>query len=228
MSYKTNWENLGGAKRREEMPAHNIVLQAPGIPRAGIHLVWEMCTTRRDPESDQIWVKQDDWPETTWKLTPFTIKPETASHVAEHLSFVPLFYCSLAGLPFPTKSSALSVCVSPGTIHFQVLDKSPLLGPGRVPPSCNSTTFHEWWSTSKGKFKGKQLLECVYSDFRRKMCRTGSWCNLVQSRPHLNPPLNEYSTPNQKDPHPFKGLRDQRTLRRTPHSQGCPHTSLTV
>ena len=24
------------------------------------------------------------------------------------------------------------------TIHFQVLDKSPLLGPGRGPPSCNS------------------------------------------------------------------------------------------
>ena len=29
--------------------------------------------------------------------------------------------------------------VSPQTIHFQVLDKSPVSGPGRGPPSCN------WW-----------------------------------------------------------------------------------
>ena len=33
----------------------------------------------------------------------------------------------------------LSAHVSPRTIHFQVLDKSPVWGPGRGPPSCNTT-----------------------------------------------------------------------------------------
>ena len=27
-------------------------------------------TTKKNPESDSRWAKQDDWPETTWKLTP--------------------------------------------------------------------------------------------------------------------------------------------------------------
>ena len=40
---------------------------------------WPCPSPRKDPESDQIWAKQDDWPETTWKLTSITIKPETES-----------------------------------------------------------------------------------------------------------------------------------------------------
>ena len=74
-----------------------------------------------------------DNPETN----PITIKPETVSHVAEQFSWVPLPYCSPPGCPFPIKSLALSAHVSPRTIHFQVLDKSPVSGPGRGPPSCN-------------------------------------------------------------------------------------------
>ena len=35
------------------------------------------------------------------------------------------------------KSLALSAPVSPLTIHFWVLDESPLLGPGREPSPCN-------------------------------------------------------------------------------------------
>ena len=31
--------------------------------------------------------------------------------------------------------------MSPQTIHFRVLDKSPVSGPGRGPPSCNNLTF---------------------------------------------------------------------------------------
>ena len=42
-------------------------------------------------------------------------------------------------MPFPIKSLALSADVSPQTIHFRVLDKSPVSGPGRGPPSCNTT-----------------------------------------------------------------------------------------
>ena len=75
-----------------------------------------------------------DNPETN----PVTIKPETASHVAEGSSWVPLPSCSPPGCPFPIKSLALSAHVSPRTIHFRVLDKSPLLGPGGGSPSCNT------------------------------------------------------------------------------------------
>ena len=41
------------------------------------------------------------------------------------------------------KSLALSAHVSPQTIHFRVLDESPVSGPGRAPPSCNK--WRLWW-----------------------------------------------------------------------------------
>ena len=91
----------------------------------------EQCVcTRKDSESE--WLAKDN-PETN----PTTIKPETASHKAEKFSWVPLPYCSPPGRPFPIKSLALSAHVSLQTIHFWALDKSPLLGPGRGPSSCN-------------------------------------------------------------------------------------------
>ena len=60
--------------------------------------------------------------------------------MAEQFSWVPLTYFSPPGCPFPIKSLALSAHVSPQTIHFRVLDKSPVSGPGRGPPSCNKFT----------------------------------------------------------------------------------------
>ena len=60
--------------------------------------------------------------------------------MAEQFSWVPFPYCSSPGCPFPIKSLALSAHVSPQTIHFRVLDKSPVSGPGRGPPSCNRLT----------------------------------------------------------------------------------------
>ena len=74
-----------------------------------------------------------DHPETN----PITIKLETVSHAAEQFSWISLPYCSPPGYPFPIKSLALSAYVSPRTIHFRVLDKSPVSGPGRGPPSNN-------------------------------------------------------------------------------------------
>ena len=97
------------------------------------HPSWlnKASTTRKDSESE--WLAKDN-PETN----PITIKPETASHVTGLFSWVPLTCCSPPGCPFPIKYLALSAHVSPQTIHFQVLDKSPVSGPGRGPPSCNS------------------------------------------------------------------------------------------
>ena len=86
----------------------------------------KVCTTRKDSESE--WLAKDN-PETN----PITIKPETASHVAEQFSWVPLLSCSPPGCLFPLKSLALSAHVSPRTIHFRVLDKSPVSGLEGVP-----------------------------------------------------------------------------------------------
>ena len=97
------------------------------------HPSWlnKACTPRKDSESERL---AKDNPETD----PITIKPKTASHEAELFSWVPLPYCSPTGCPVPIKSLALSADVFPRTIHFRVLGKSPVSGPGRGPLSCNS------------------------------------------------------------------------------------------
>ena len=63
---------------------------------------------------------------------------------------------------FPIKSLALSAYVSPQTIHFQVLDKSPLSGPGRGAPSCNN-------------FRNQNVSSAVHSEFLlpvKYLCRS--------------------------------------------------------
>ena len=105
-----------------------------------IHLGW----TRHAPPGRNLesgWLAKDNL-----ETNPNTIKPETASHVAEQVSWVPLTYCSLPGHTFPIKFLALSAHVSPLTIHFWVLDKSPVSVPRRGPPSCNTLIclFSSW------------------------------------------------------------------------------------
>ena len=100
------------------------------------------------------WLARDS-PETN----SITIKPDIASHAAEQFSWVSLSYCSPPGCPFPIKSLALSAHVSPRTIHFRVLDKSPVSGPGRGPPSCNRST--QWASNPipRCRSRGNQNLK---------------------------------------------------------------------
>ena len=103
----------------------------PRILLSGILLGW----TRRAPPGRTLeleWLAKDN-PETN----PMTINPETASHVTEQFSWVPRPSRSPPRRSFPVKSLALSAHVSPWTIHLWVLDKSPVSGPGRGPPSCN-------------------------------------------------------------------------------------------
>ena len=97
------------------------------------HPSWlnKACTTRKDSESE--WLAKDNL-----ETNPITIKPETASHVTELFFCVPLSYCSPSGYPFPIKSLALSAHVSPRTVHFRVLDNSPVSGPGSDPSSSNN------------------------------------------------------------------------------------------
>ena len=137
----------GGPVRNRELISHHQpeefgkdqketqhVWPPPRILLSGVHLDW----TRRAPpgKTESEWLAKNNL-----ETNPITIKPKTASHVAEQFSWVPLPYCSPPGYPSPIKSLALSACVSPRTIHFRVLDKSPVSGPGRGPPSCNNDVF---------------------------------------------------------------------------------------
>ena len=123
------------AKGQNETPH---VQPPPRILLSGIHLGW----ARRAPPGKTLeseWLAKDN-PE----INAITIKLETASHETEQFSWVPLSSCSPPWCPFPIKSLALSAHVSPRTIHFRVLDKSPVLGPGRGPPSCNNLAKWSW------------------------------------------------------------------------------------
>ena len=95
------------------------------------HPSWliKACTTTKDSESE--WLAEDNL-----ETNPITIKSKIASHTAEQFFWVPLSDCFLSGCPFPVNSLALSARVSPRAIHFWVLDKSTVSGPGRGPPSC--------------------------------------------------------------------------------------------
>ena len=73
---------------------------------------------------------ESEWPaKDHLETNPITIKPRTASHVAEQFSWVPWPYCSPPGCPFPIKSLALSVCESPQTIYRQESTLRPWKGP---------------------------------------------------------------------------------------------------
>ena len=124
-------EPKGGGKRPYVLPTS----QRPS--RSNPSWLRDTCATRKDPESECL--SRDDL-----ETNPITMKPETASHVAEQFSWVPLPCRSLPGRPFPIKPFALSARVSPRTIHFRVLDNSPLWGPGRGLPSCNSLITQLW------------------------------------------------------------------------------------
>ena len=66
-SCKINWENLRGAEWRDEtLTSQNPSLWNPSWLSDG-------HTTSKDPESDQLWAKQEDRPETTWTGTSHTL-----------------------------------------------------------------------------------------------------------------------------------------------------------
>ena len=84
------------------------------------------CTTRKNSESD--------WLKTTRKLIPSRKTRDCEPRGgAVLLGSLTLLLSSWA--PFPIKSLALAAHVSPQTIHFRALDKSPVSGPGRDPSS---------------------------------------------------------------------------------------------
>jgi len=62
------------------------------------------------------------------ETNPITIRPQTASHMAEQFSWVPLPCCSLLRCLLPIKSLALSACVSSDN-SFLSVRQEPSFGP---------------------------------------------------------------------------------------------------
>ena len=121
----TSHHQPGKVKRR-----HHVSDHFPESSLLASILTEQRWATRKDQELE--WLARDN-PESN----PVTIKPKTVSHLAVQVSWIPLPSSSLPRHPFPIKSLAFSAPVSPQTIHFLVLDKSPLSGAGKGPPSCN-------------------------------------------------------------------------------------------
>lgn len=104
-----------------------------------------LCPTNF-PESSSLesilaewWTRLRKDPELKWLATynpetnPITIKSNPVSHMAEQLSWTPLPSYSPTQAPLPNKVSCFVQHVRLlKTLHFPVVEKSPLLGPRRV------------------------------------------------------------------------------------------------
>ena len=104
---------------------------------SGIHLGW----TRRAPPGRTL--SQNDWLKTTQKLISSALNPGLCEPRGRAILLVSLILLLSTQVPFPNKISCFITHVSPRTIHFWVLDRSPVSFPGSSPPSCNKPTLAE-------------------------------------------------------------------------------------
>ena len=123
------WERSKGDRRHQ--PKHPT-----NLPESFSWLSYAH-TTRKDPETER----------STQKLNPITINPETASLMAEQFSWVPLPSCLPPGFS-PTKSLALSACVSPWIINIQVFRQAPTLGPQTGSPLLQQIPYNTHTDTN--------------------------------------------------------------------------------
>ena len=111
-------------------------------------------TTRRGAELE--WLARGN-PETN----PITMIAKTVSHVARQSSWIPWPSCSPSGCPFPIMSLALSACESPQAVHFWVLIRRPLSGPGRGSPFLQQK--EQIWSKSSDTQRGRCRLKSIFT-----------------------------------------------------------------
>ena len=106
------------------MPADHMSCQPPRNLHSRIHFGLEIHVMPEGPAVGSIMgtdkMTVGDNPETN----SITIKGKTESHAAEQFSWIPLSCGSPHEHPFLINSFALSACMSPWTIHFQMLGKS--------------------------------------------------------------------------------------------------------
>ena len=126
---------LNGIVWKEEKGKESEIFVRIGLSqtRWGQTLDWMLpCTERKamlnTTKKDSEWFVKDKQ-----ETNPINIKPETASHVAEHFSWVPLPCCSLPRCPFPIKSLALSASVSSDNSFLSVRHEPSLGAMERAP-----------------------------------------------------------------------------------------------
>ena len=149
------------------MPANSIVLPTSQHP-----LCWnpswlnEVCTTRKDPKTKNI--KQDDWPETTWKLTHYhkTRDCEPCGRAVLLGSLSPLLS---ARVPLPNKAfCSASTCVSSDN-PFPSVRQKRTLGPWKGPPVLQQVQF--------------LLLPSHQQRHRIRVCPFLEWSDIIQEAP---------------------------------------------
>ena len=151
MPCKTNWENLGGAKRREEP------IDPTNLPESfTLDSTWLRCPHHWDGSwISKYGCKLKDWPETIQELMPYH---KTWAGRAVLLEF-PYRMC---GTPsHETLLLCQHVCLLGQFISEWVSDRSPLSGHGRGPPSCNSLVPRFCWMSkhySSMHFRYSQLF----------------------------------------------------------------------
>ena len=114
-------------RSKEERGTSSYVLQtSQNSPRWNPSLLNDARATRKNSESERL-------ARGNLETNPITVKPETASLVAEQFSCVLLTCCCLPRHPFPVKSLALSVCFFSHK-SFLSIRKEPTLGPWKGSP----------------------------------------------------------------------------------------------
>ena len=119
---------------RERSERH--AMYPTGLPESSLLasiLAKQWTHHQKDLESE--WLAKNN-PETN----PITIKPNTAKHVAELFSWVPLPCCSPPGCPFPIKSLALSARVSLDNL-FPSVRQEPSFAPWKGSPFLQRSYF---------------------------------------------------------------------------------------
>ena len=122
----------------QEEPKEGGYDQPPRAPLVRIHSGWEMCMSSQRTLSQTTgqarWLARGNL-----ETNPFTIKPETVSHMAEQFSWVPFSCCSLSKCPFSNSLFFVSTCISWDNSLLSVRKESTLR-PWKGPPSCYKTT----------------------------------------------------------------------------------------
>ena len=100
----------------------------PRIVLTGIHFGWTIRARHQEGPWVSEWLARNNL-----ETNPITIKPETASHMAEQFSWVPLLCWSLPWHSFPVVSGFLNMCVSSDS-SFPSVIQEPTLGPWKGSP----------------------------------------------------------------------------------------------
>ena len=149
---EANWQNLGGARRGKRRPiSQSCSLWNPSWLRDG-------GITRKDPESDQIWTKQADWPETIWELTPLhkAWEGEPCGRTIL-LGLCTLLSALFPGCLFPIRPPTLSAHVSSGYSFPSVRwvhSRGPTRGPLPAGLSKRAQWLASWFLPEIKVFKG--------------------------------------------------------------------------